>query len=215
VSQQHELQSRAHSVLIITEGEDEQGLVVALLKHLKLPDCDVINAEGMTKLKDRTAAAVKTPGPHIDALAIVRDAELDAVRTAQSTRDILNHVGFAAPPLAFQVQSCAKGTCGYAILPDGVRAGSIEDICLESANEPAAQKCVEAFFNCLAKSGVARHTSDAVKKKAHVQAYLAGRATDRVVHRAGLGFRRGCYDLDSKCLSPMREFLQVLLQQNP
>ena len=53
--------------------------------------------------------------------------------------------------------------------------------------------------------------SERVRNKARVQAYLAACATDRVVHRAGLGFQKGRFNLDSDCLSPMRDFLRSLL----
>jgi len=206
------VEERRHSVLLITEGEDEEGLVRALIKHLSLPDCDVINAEGTGNLKPRTTAAMKIPGPPVHSLGIVRDAEADAARAAASARDILTSAGFEAPASAFQVARTTKGACGYAILPDGQRAGSIEDICLQSTCNVDTWRCVNLLFECLEKSAAKGCQSEQVERKARVQAYLAACATDRVVHRAGLGFMKGHFDLDSACLAPMREFLQALLK---
>lgn len=203
-------EERRSSVLIIAEGEDEEGLVKALIKHLQLPDCDVINAEGRGNLKDRTTAAMKIPGPPIGALAIVRDAESDAKGAATSTQNILVAAGFEAPDAPFQICRSAKGTCGYAVLPDGVRSGSIEDLCLEATSDQRVTGCIDSFFHCLVKSGAKNHKSESVERKARVQAYLAGCATDRVVHRAGLGFLKGHFDLDSVCLLPMHSFLTAL-----
>ena len=206
------MKERKHTALIITEGEDEEGLVTALISHLSLTECDVINAEGRSNLKNRTAAALKTPGPPVRALAIVRDAESSPAQTRQSTCDILNGLGFVAPNAAFEIAESADVVCGYAILPDAVRPGAIEDICLGSLRNEAASGCVDLFFDCLGKSGVGCGRSGQVVKKARVQAYLAACATDRVVHRAGLGFLKGHFDLDSKCLASMRAFLQLLLK---
>ena len=83
------MKQRKHSTLIITEGEDEEGLVKALIQHLSLPKCDVINAQGSGNLKDSATAAIKIPGPPVQSLALVRDAELDAGKAAESARNIL------------------------------------------------------------------------------------------------------------------------------
>ncbi len=205
------MRPRQHTFLIITEGEDEQGLVEALLKQLSLPSCDVVNAEGAGNLRDRTAAAIKMSGPPLQAVGIVRDAESDCPAVLQSSRDILNSIGFVAPEGPFQVKRERGVATGYAVLPDGVHNGAIEDICLLSIPCSDTRACVDSLFECLRRKKVNRHSSKRVENKARVQAYLAARATDRVVHRAGLGFIRGHFDLEAEPLAPLREFLRTLL----
>ena len=98
--------------MVVAEGEDEKGLVGALVRHLSLPECDIFNVEGSGNLKDRTAAATKIPGPPMQAIAIVRDAESDAASAAASARDILRSTGFLAPDTPFRVADTDGKKCG-------------------------------------------------------------------------------------------------------
>lgn len=202
---------RSTANLIVTEGNDECGLVEALIRQHQLPCCDCLSAEGSGNLSAQARAAWNTPGPMIRRFALIRDAEADPDAASRSASGVFQDLSFPRPTGAFQVQEHNSIRFGFVILPDDRTAGAVENICLRAPKSVAAMRCVGELFSCVEHEGAAQFASPVVRNKAMIQAYLAAVATERVVHRVGLGAGRGHFDLSHAVFDGLAAFLKQLL----
>src|SRR5205814_7104961 len=103
------------------------------------------------------------------ALGTTRDADDSAVQVFQSICVLLRNNGLPAPSAPGQI-AVGPPRVGVFILPDNLRNGMLEDLCLDTVQADGAMSCVTDFFQCvLQKAG--RQPSPLAKARVH--AWLA------------------------------------------
>lgn len=205
-------EQREFERLIVAEGEDEGHLASAILDSIGIKKVDVRPAQGEGDIRPQAFAAIKMPGPPVTRLVIIRDAEDSRERRTQSTRGLLRDLGFPNPKDSLVIAKEAGKVAGFAILPWDQDQGSAEDVCLRAVVSPKALSAFDTVLDGLEADGVFLPKSNVVRQKARTQAYLAGVAKDRVVHRCGLGVRHGHFDLHSPALQPLVTFLRTVFE---
>ncbi len=210
--------TRGTDSLIICEGEDEAGVIGAMLRLAGAQDrADVFAANGQGDIQPQVEAAVNTPARvPLRRLAVVRDAERGtevnaAANHIESTRGILKRYGFPTPTKPLEIATHLGLVGGFVVLPFHANAGTIEDVCLLAVQYPPALACVDSMFRCVADAGVPRPDSITQQQKARTLAYLAAACKGRTVHRCGLGAQHGYFDLDHPAFAPLRTFLADFL----
>ena len=78
----------------------------------------------------------------------------------------------------------------------------LETLCIAAIAEDAAMPCVEAFFQCLHKAGIAPRPID----RARLQAFLASR--ERPGLWLGLAARAGYFSWDAPALQAAKQFVK-------
>lgn len=190
---------------IIVEGRDAEVLISALLIDLALPDViQLQNYGGLTELKDFLSALSKSPGfSGVAHLGVVRDAEGDPARAFESVQTALANNGLSVPPEPLSTVGTDPHV-SVVILPDAVRPGKLEDICLESVADDPVIPCVEEYFRCIERVGPLPHNMS--KAKAH--AFLASRTQpDLLIGQAAYA---GYWRFESPAFAPLRGFLETL-----
>jgi hypothetical protein len=136
--------------MLLVEGQDEGHLFAKLLEHLSLADqIHVASFDGIKKLTTALRTLIMNTGhERLNALGVVRDAELDADGAFQSVCHSLHEAGLPVPNAPLNMVRGDVGV-GVAILPVGKPCGKLEDVCLESVADDPAMPCVEDFFRCV------------------------------------------------------------------
>lgn len=138
----------------------------------------------------------------VRALAIVLDAEKDAVATFQRVRDALVAADLPTPDKAGGVVEGALRV-GVFLVPDNMSSGKIETLCLRSVEGDPAWVCLEVFFGCVRERGGAVPEN---LDKAHAQAFLATRAQPDLP--VGLAALEGYWDFAHPAFEPLVTFLR-------
>jgi len=190
------------SVLVV-EGRDEVRFFQALLKHMQVPDVQVLEIGGKTNLTSNLKALMRSPGyTRLARLGVVRDADNDPQAAFQSVGHSLQTAGLAVPTAAAQLCG-GKPAVGVLILPhDGT--GALEDLCLSAVGNDPAIPCITAFFDCVVPLlGAPRHIG-----KAKVQAFLSCRREEG--KRLGEAAEAGYWPWDAPCFDAVKHFIRSI-----
>lgn len=206
---------------LIVEGQDEEGLFNALLKHLALEDVQVQPVGGKSKIKQNLAALVLDPSfPSVKALAVVRDADFpevagranNAARAGvaasvafRSVCDALAANDLAVPPKHGVFAPGPPRTAVF-ILPDGESDGMLEDLCLTAFTSDPAHLCMDRYFTCLTAAGIAHEPNRIAKARMH--ALLASRREPEP--RLGMAAQKGYLDFSAPAFGPLINLLRAL-----
>ena len=205
--------------LVLGEGADETLLFQSLLRHLGILDAQVEAYHGKDKLRAFLTALLKRPGiSNVTRLCITRDADEQPIaETFQSIGDALTANGLPVP-LAHDSISYPSGDLrvGVYLLPGENRCGAFEDLCLDMIATDPAGSCVENFFQCLDKSGIARPNSSSMLAKAKVHAWLASREVADLA-RMGLAAKEAYQYIrwEHPAFEPLKQFLRELFAEPP
>jgi hypothetical protein len=157
--------------LLLVEGRDEEEFFGALLGRLGIDDIEVRAIEGKSRLGDRMKVLVKGPSAvPIQSVGIVQDGDNDPRAAFQSIRAALATAGLPVPDTPQRPQG-NNPRVTVMILPDGVRPGMLEDLCLAAVRSDPALACVDEFFVCLEERASSASQNPA---KARVRSFLAG-----------------------------------------
>jgi hypothetical protein len=158
--------------LLLVEGRDEEEFFGALLARLGLVDIQVRAMEGKSRLADRLKVLVKGPSAvPIQSVDIVQDGDNDPRAAFQSIGAAQAAAGLPVPHAPLRPQG-DDPRITVMILPDGVRPGMLEDLCLAAVQSDPALACVDDFFACLAQRTLPAGQNPA---KARVRSFLAGK----------------------------------------
>jgi hypothetical protein len=156
--------------LLLVEGRDEEEFFGALLARLGLVDIEVRAMEGKSRLADRLKVLVKGPSAvPIQSVGIVQDGDNDPRAAFQSIGAALAAAGLPVPEAPQHPQG-DDPRITVMILPDGVRPGMLEDLCLAAVQSDPALACVDEFFVCLEERASSASQNPA---KARVRGFLA------------------------------------------
>lgn len=139
-------------------------------------------------------------------LAIVRDAEDDAVGAFASVRTSLLASNLPAPEAGGKI-AIGPLRVGVFIVPDNASPGMIETLCMQSVEDDPAFGCVVSLFEC-----VLRQTGELPTNlhKARAQAFLATRT--KVDYHVGRAADEGVWNFKHQVFAPLVEFLKTLAE---
>ncbi len=192
--------------LLIGEGRDEVFVFGALLKFLGIDDVSVEEYGGKFKLPDYLDALRLRPGfIKLTSIGVTRDADLNAADAFRSVSGHLEKRHFATPEKCGIV---AEGMprVGVIIFPDGVAAGTLEDLFLFALQpDNLLFQCIDDYFECIrvAKNGLPKQIS-----KARLHAWLASQ--DPPDMRLGIAAQRNLIDWNAPPFSQLVGFLKAL-----
>jgi hypothetical protein len=191
--------------LLVVEGEDERRLLGVMLKRLGREDVQVIACRGKDDMPGvLESLPVRANFAQVDAVGIVRDAEVRSSSAFQSVRDAIVRGGLQAPPSPMTF-SQGPPRIGILIVPPGKESGMLEDMCLESIAQDPALVCVDEFFRCIASKAGRTPRSPA---RSRVHAWLASQEAPYT--RIGEAAEREWWPLDCPAFDSIREFLTAL-----
>jgi hypothetical protein len=201
-----DLKPFTQSKVIIVEGNDDLGLLKAMMQSLGLTGFDWANCQGKTSIPDAIQAVKNTSGFEnaVTSLGIVKDADDDADSAFQSICGALESAGLDVPS---QPLITTQGIPHITVMiwPCGRSQGILEDVCLESVAESREMKCVNDYFECLRLKGV---NKPRIPSKAKVQAFLSARP--ETYPHLGVAASKGDWPLDHTAFNEIRSFLAML-----
>jgi hypothetical protein len=191
--------------LLIGEGDDEVFFFEALLARLNLDDIQVEKYGGKDNLSRYLRELRLRPGnERIVALGVTRDADTDCGDAFTRICGALGASGFALPAAPGQIAT-GPLSVGVFVMPDNLRPGMLEDLCMDSVTADPAFRCVDEYFRCVA---AASHRQPGNMAKARVHAWLSSQAEpDR---RLGEAAHQGYWPWDASAFEPIKRFVQLL-----
>lgn len=197
--------------IIIVEGRDEAELVYLLLQKLNLTEVQVIDAEGKDKFGSRIRAAFKEPGfEDVVCMAVMRDADADAVAARESALHWIKHQNLPVPAKG-QLHSTGGGIkVSVWISPDNSTAGMLEDLFLRCiCNEPAYALAVEYVDALIERysTGGQEYSFSKPSNLAKARSHAVLTATDGPIKSIGIAAARGNWACDHEELDGLRKFL--------
>jgi hypothetical protein len=193
--------------LLIGEGEDEVNFFKALLKHLEIDSIQVEQFGGKNQLRVYLMELRRRSGHDIlTSVGVTRDADNACTSAFASVSDALKEAQFPVPPGPGQVTRIQGVNAGVFIMPDNVKPGMLEDLCLRSVETiDKSFHCIEQFFDCV-KTAANRQPPNMAKARTH--AWLATQnEPDRSL---GLGAAKGYWPFQETAFQPLIEFIRAL-----
>lgn len=140
------------------------------------------------------------------AVALVQDADTDAVAVFKRLRDLLTARGFPSPASHNEVASDGRWNAGIFVLPDGSSEGALEDLLLSTV-DARRKDLADGYIDSVAREYVPpKHPS-----KNTVLAYIAG----HFEHVRSLPVAVGIDEIfppDAPELDPLRDFVRRLAE---
>ena len=198
-------------LLLVHEGTADRHIIGELSRRSEIQGFQHLSMNGQGKMRAFLKALsasphFKSPVPGFEhpvrALAIVLDAETDAVATFQRVRDALVAADLPNPDEAGGIVEGALRV-GVFLVPDNKSPGKIETLCLRSVEGDPAWACLEVFFDCVRERGGAVPEN---LDKARAQAFLATRPQPDLP--VGLAALEGYWDFANPAFEPLVTFLR-------
>lgn len=194
------------SKLLVVEGDTPMHFCEAMLRHLKLEnDIEIRSFGGIGDFGLFIGDLARSADfGKVLSLGVVRDAENDASAALASVQHALTAAGLTparTPPVQTSIF----------ILPDNRNPGMIETLCMQAVQGEATLagpfQCVQDFFFCLSKGGVALPALPVLAKN-QAQAYLATLKTTQMF--PGVAAYHSAWPLQSALFAPLKRFLQSM-----
>jgi hypothetical protein len=185
--------------ILAVEGTDEINFFTALLKVLKISDVQILDFKGKTNFSANIKALPNIPGYDlVSKIGLIRDADDKEPKSAfDSLVAALNKVQIPAPT-ELNSFTAESPSVGIFIMPDNVKKGMLEDLCLKYVEDLPENKCIEEYFCCINK------IPDELSKSM-IQIYLAGK--NPLVNSLGLGALKNHFDFSSPHFDTLKGFL--------
>ena len=195
--------------LLLVEGQDEENFFEEFLKHLKIPDIQVIESKGKEQLKAMFPGIVNIPGiSKLKALALIQDADKNAKDTFKSLCSTLKKQDLTSPTRIGDFTK-DKPKIGIFTMPDGKSPGSLETLFLSTVKSEPITTCVNSFMECIQNSNSNKYNKPPKNKdKAQTRAFLSAMEED--TYSLGVAAKKSYWPFDSDKLKPLSQFLQTL-----
>ncbi len=188
--------------VLLVEGHDAFQFFKALLRYLNmLCEIEIRNFGGVNDLDYLDTLKITDGFDRVSSLAIMRDAESNAVSAFESVCSILRGSGFDVPLEPMKVTEGSPKVSVF-ILPDCTNDGSLETLCLQTVENDPAMPCVNDFFTCIRNSSLEFPKN---MEKATLQAFLASRKRPNLL--LGQAAHRGYWPWEDTSLDSLKEFL--------
>lgn len=203
--------------LILAEGMDVHGFLFHAASTFDRDDIQVFNFKGKDELRLFLENLANMENfTKVNTIIIARDADTNVQSTVQSIRSALKNaesVDLPIPTKPFQFSS-ANGIKTAFILFPGLdkngkcRAGTIEDLCLETLADDPLLNCVDTFLECAKQN---QENNEELKHawKSKLHAYLAGK-DDHVGKKLGVAARNGVWKWDHPAMAPFKKIIQEM-----
>ncbi len=191
--------------LLVVEGKDEINFSQKLLEYIGISDIvDIRDAGGKNKFKVLMPALSLASGfRSLEKIAIIRDADGNAIDAFKSVTGVLKKIGLPTPKRPGEFSS-GSPSVGVFIMPDNCSDGMLEDLCLESVKDDEAMECVDNFIAC---TQTLKERPKNISK-AKVQVFLA--AKPEIVNSIGLAAQNRYWNFNSEEMQPLINFLKQL-----
>jgi hypothetical protein len=191
------------SCLVLVEGADDQSVVAAMVRHENLPDFQVHNMSGKSSWGARVELIVGQPEflANVKALGLIKDADASPDASWDSCIGVLQRCSLPVPTVAVSIATGEPSTA-VMIVPSRSRQGAIEELCIDSFDEPRLV-CVADYFNCLSGRGF-----ESLQEKGRIQAYLAG--LESAPRDLKVASDRGELDMANQAFDELRSFVKIL-----
>jgi hypothetical protein len=138
------------SKILIVEGNDPYRFFIKLLLHLQIDGVQVIDFGGNDELRKKLIALPNIPGFNsVNKLAIIRDAEESNPKNILSSiSDALRKNNILCPEILNVFQENNGIHIGIFLLPDNIKEGMLEDLCIMSIEDSPEMVCINEFLNC-------------------------------------------------------------------
>lgn len=140
----------------------------------------------------------------VHTIAVVRDAEHDAMAAFASVRQALIDAHLPAPHAPGEIAEDGRRV-GVFIMPDNETPGMIETLCMRSVASDPAFPCIEEFFECVARQTGAPPSN---MHKARAQAFLATRHD--IDYHVGRAADAGVWNFEHESFGSLENFLRRL-----
>lgn len=202
-------QSISQKKLLAVEGKDDVEFFEALLKDMKIGECEIREVGGKDQFKNKIPALVKVPGfSNVQRLGIIRDADKNPSAAFDSIVNILKKEKLNGKSLVGpkKINQFGRGIIkiGIYLMPGKSQLGMLEDLCLKTVENQPAMKCVDFFVECASK--LKKKPRNLSKTK--VQTYLA--AMPEIVNSLGIGAKKGYWNFGSSELNDLKSFLEKM-----
>jgi hypothetical protein len=190
--------------VLAVEGEDDKRFFNKFFDLLNIYDAQTIKMMGKYPLSEKVKGVTKISGwSQVVSFGLVIDADSDYPGALASIKHSLRVARLAVPsgPL---LSAGRKRKVTFFIVPGVGRVGALEDLCLSSVSLDPAMTCVDAYFHCLAQSGIVCHKIS----KAKVHAFLASRREPDL--KLGEATEAGYWPFLNLVFDDVRRFLQML-----
>lgn len=165
-------QSITFEKVLLVEGHDAFQFFKALLRHLNLlREIEIRNFGGVDDLDYLNTLKITDGFDRVSSLAIIRDAEINAVSAFASVCSTLRETGFDVPPEPMTLTEGSPKISVF-ILPDCINDGALETLCLQTVGNDPAIPCIDDFFTCIENSGLGLPRN---MEKATLHAFLSSR----------------------------------------
>jgi hypothetical protein len=191
---------------LLVEGRSAEILFETLAGKMGIKDkIQVQNFRGNNELRNFLHTLKVTSGFDIVvSVGIIRDAESNPYNAFRSVCTALENEGFDQPSQP-EIFEGANPRIGALILPNANECGMLETLCLQSASDDPAMKCINDYFDCLEEHS---NTLPKVMDKARIQAFLASR--ERTIWLLGEAAQGGYWQWDSPAFDHVKLFLASL-----
>lgn len=188
--------------ILVVEGKDDLWLCVQLLAHLQIETVQVVDTNGFDNLGTALKLYTKTPGwSDVERVAVLVDADGDAIARADSVRHSIRAAGLADPQEPGRFFGTQPATA-YSLVPEA--GGCLENLIREALSDGSQMPtCVDQFLACcgLLEDSTSR------RPKAWVHAYIAAVNPGLKIGEAA---KAGVLQLDREPYEPLRRLLRSL-----
>lgn len=195
-----------HPRQLLVEGPADEMLFQALIEHLGVSGIQIHNIEEVDNLQPYLRTLIQTSGFQdiVTSLAIVRDADQDAVRALDSVHDALIGVDLPAPSESLMPIGTDPKIV-ILVVPHGEPSGALEDVCLASVTDDPAMICVDEYMKCVQEHAENQPNN---KSKSRLQAFLSSRRQPGML--LGAAAREGYWIWGHAAFEPLKQLLQLL-----
>ncbi len=197
--------------LLLAEGVDVHRFLIYACEAFEKPDIQVINFRGIDEIRlflenlknMANFSKVKT-------LVIARDAETNVTSAIDKVKSALENADLAKPLKPFEYNSGNNVKIAFVLFPGPdqngkCRNGTLEELCLTTADDASLLKCVDAFLQCAQKSNEdLRHPW-----KSRLYAYLAGK-DDHAGKKLGQAAKDKVWNFNHPTMAPFKKIIQEM-----
>lgn len=190
--------------IIIVEGDDETLFIKSLLSWLRITDVEIFNAQGRNKFKAYIKSVLLEPDKvsNVSHLAVVGDAEDNAIASFQVIRTILSNLGYVTPNAKNVIASFQGVSTGIYIMPGDAESGMLEDLCMKIAVDKDKASAAKDFID-----GVMDMPNPPQNyPKSFAQAYLSTMPIS--VPHVGVAALKGYWDFECDEILDLKNFLE-------
>jgi len=198
--------------LLLAEGADVHRFLIYACKAYNKSNVQVINFGGIDELRPflKNLVEIMENFSKVKTLVIGRDAETDVNAAIAKVTSALQNVNLPVPQEPFQFSSNNHIKTALMLFPGPdqngkCQNGTLEELCLTTADDAPLLKCVDAFLQCAQEINEdLRHP-----RKSRLYAYLAGK-NDHAGKKLGQAAKDKVWKFNHPSMAPFKKIVQEM-----